>query len=237
MNLIQPYNEGKGFLIENEGYVVNKPELITENKDGKLIYNKEDFYKSPLLHCVLQKHSILNGNGRIYPKNVLEEAVSLYREHINKRAAVGEVNHFDSTTISLLNIGLLIEDFYWEDATLIGIVRLPISRGYREMGVESNPADKIANLILEHNINVGISSRGVGEVKKQKEALYVTQYNIICWDFVQMPSTNGAWVYTNPKEVEKHIETVALSGNGKENKKQSTPSKFEKLANIIKKGE
>lgn len=237
MNLIKAYSEGKGLLIENDGYVLADKSLITEGTESKVLYDKKTFYDNPILHCVLQKHSILNGNGRIYPKEVLEQAVALYKEHIKMRAAVGEVNHFDSTTISLLNIGLLIEDFYWEGATLIGMVRLPISRGYKELGVESNPADKIANMILEHNINIGISSRGVGEVKKQKDALYVTQYNIVCWDFVQMPSTTGAWMYTNADDVNKHVELVGQNQNKESVKKEnySPNSKFGKLANLMNK--
>lgn len=227
MRVINRGEEGRGILIENDGYILNDRGIITEGQS--IEFDKKRFYDEPILHCVLQKYGLANGNGRIYKKEVLEKAVSYYLEHVKIRAAVGAVDHVDNTTISLMNIGLLIEDYYWDGATLVGKVRLPISRGYKEIGVESNPADKIANLILEHNINIGISSRGVGDVKKDKNITYVTEYNIICWDFVQMPSTKGAWMYTQEEDIKKHIEGVPNTPAPNLN-----PSKFEKLAKAIR---
>lgn len=238
LKIINKGETGRGFLVENDGYYSSSLKqnniIIKEMRE-----NKMSFLDNPVLYCVLQKYGIVNSNGRIYPQDILMGAVDKYMESIEKRSAIGSVDHEDSTTISLRTdtVGLLIEDVFWEGATLIGKLRLPISRGYKEMGVISNGADNIANLIVEHNIAVGISSRGVGEVDVKGGKTYVTDYDLICWDFVQMPSTIGSWVYTDKNMVKQHVQKEPEYANSetmkKENKQNTNSSKFHKLANYL----
>lgn len=239
LKIINKGDTGRGFLVENDGYyspsIKQNTTIIKEMKESKI-----SFLENPVVYCVLQKYGIVNSNGRIYPKEILMSAVDKYMESIEKRSAIGSVDHEDSTTISLRTdtVGLLIEDVFWEGATLIGKLRLPISRGYREMGGIFNGADNIANLIVEHGIAVGISSRGVGEVDVKNGKTYVTDYDLICWDFVQMPSTIGSWVYTDKNSVKQHIQIEPEEGDDnpsykKEGAKAKQSSKFHKLANYL----
>lgn len=207
LNIIKEGHQGYGLLIEKDGYYdrVNKEntKIIKEARN-----NPDKFLENPSVYCVLQKYGIENRNKRIYPKDIIVGAVERYMESVERRSALGAVDHEDSTNISLRgdSIGLLIEDIYWDGATCVGKVYLPVTRAFKETGATYNGADHIANYIFEHNIMIGISSRGVGEVKKQKDKLFVTEYDLICWDWVQLPSTIGSWVYKNPKDVQQHIQ-------------------------------
>ncbi len=231
-NIITEGQEGFGMLIENDGFYdrVNK-ENVNIIKEAR--NNPDKFLENPTVFCVLQKYGIENRNKRIYPKDVLTKAIDSYMESIDRRSSLGAVDHEDSTNISLRgdSIGLLIEDIYWDGATAVGKVLLPVTRAFKETGATYNGADHIANYIFEHNIMIGISSRGVGEVKKSAGKAFVTDYDLICWDWVQLPSTIGAWAYPNQSGTEKHIQ--------KEQEYKSSGatlnSKFQKLNSFLSK--
>ena len=146
---------GYGFLIENDGYISpdDNLEVIKEFKATNFKPNE-----APIFYAVLQKYGILNGNGRIYPEQILKKECERYKELIKMGASAGEVDHPESTSISVQNIGLQILDIWWEGATLVGKIKLPVSRGFLEQGICSCPADIVFNNIL-NGIKLGVSSR------------------------------------------------------------------------------
>jgi hypothetical protein len=50
--------------------------------------------------------------------------------------------------------------------------------------------------LVESNVTVGISSRGVGSTKPDANGYQIVQddFQLICWDFVSEPSTPGAFM-------------------------------------------
>ena len=67
-------------------------ECIVEAKDGKKTYAIEGIFAS-----AEQK----NRNGRIYPFNVMDKAITKYiLEQVDKGRAVGELNHPEGPTIA-----------------------------------------------------------------------------------------------------------------------------------------
>ena len=52
---------------------------------------------------VCQKADTQNGNGRVYPKEVLMREVQSYQKLINERRALGELDHPDESVINLKN--------------------------------------------------------------------------------------------------------------------------------------
>lgn len=230
--IIKEGQTGRGILIENDGFYdrVNKEnaKIIKEAKQ-----KPDSFFDAPAVFCVLQKYGIENRNKRVYPKPILYNAVEGYMQSVKQRSAIGAVDHEDSTNISLRagSVGLLIEDIYWDGATCVGKVYLPISRGFKETGGLYCGADQIANLIFYHDIMVGISSRGVGDVEKDKNngKTIVTEYDLICWDWVQLPSTIGAYAYINQEDTVPHIQKE------QEHRYESpkTKSKFDRLSALL----
>ena len=206
LRILKENEVGYGILVEsNVGYmglnVGDNKKIISEAKvDGMA-----EFYKNPILHCVLQRHDVPNKNQRIYKEKILKQAVVEYQKLIDLKCALGESDHADSTNVSLQNISLNIVEVYWEGNVLMGKVHLPITRGYVNMGICSNSADVICNLI-EHDILIGISSRAIGSVEK------VGNYNevqddlqLVCWDFVTVPSTPLAYMYKSEADARKNI--------------------------------
>lgn len=199
-------NTGTGLLIENDGYVsIDMPEnkklyesvLLKENRElpEKLIFN-----------TVFQKFDTPNANGRIYPEAILKREVEKYQQAIKERRAYGEANHPESSTIDISRIALNIIELHWENKTLVGKIEIPITEGFRRMGIISNCADQLAHLILS-GLKVGVSSRGLGSVSQRNGVLYVeNDFELICWDAVSQPSTPNAWICTSEKEIDLYRE-------------------------------
>ena len=64
------------------------------------------------------------------------------------------------------------------------------------------PCGKILQSLVESGVKLGISSRGVGSTKRQGEYNIVQDdFQLICWDFVSEPSTPGAFMMREGKEI------------------------------------
>jgi hypothetical protein len=231
MRILREGEVGKGLLIEEDGYYDRaRKENLKIIKEA--VEDTENFLKNPYLYCVLQKYDIENKNRRIYPKSVLTASIDKYMSSVQNRSSIGSVDHDDNENVSLLahRVGLLIEDIFWDGPTCMGKVLLPISKGFANMGIISCGADGIANLIFYHNILVGISSRGLGEVESKNSKKYVTDYELLCWDWVQMPSTHGAWAFMDKEGMEPHIDKQVKGGVEKPEALKNT---WEKLADYM----
>jgi hypothetical protein len=152
------------------------PQMIRESKEknsGKII-----------VRGILQKADTLNQNGRVYPMTILEREVRNYQKLISERRAVGELDHPEESTVSLKNSSHLITSTQWDGNTLIG-----------EVEILNTPSGLILQSLIESNIKLGISSRGVGSVEKKGDYHVVQDdFQLICWDFVSEPSTTGAFM-------------------------------------------
>jgi len=152
-------------------------ESLTQN-NGKLIVNG-----------VLQRAESKNQNGRIYPKETLMREASNYAgTFIKERRALGELDHPDSSVVNLANVSHNILDMGWQGNDLVGKVE-----------VLGTPAGNILKELFKSGIRLGISSRGMGSVKEVMregdETLEVQpDFELIAFDFVSNPSTQGAFL-------------------------------------------
>lgn len=160
-------------------------EMIKESReanDGKII-----------MKGVLQKSDTLNQNGRIYPKAILEREIRNYQKFIAEKRALGECDHPDSSVVELKNASHLIREAYMQDDVVYGTVELL-----------DTPSGKILQSLVESGVTLGISSRGVGSVKAEGDYDVVQDdFQLICWDFVSEPSTPGAFMMREGKEINK----------------------------------
>ena len=82
----------------------------------------------------------------------------------------------------------------------MGKIKLLTSPGFHESGVCSTKGDLAANY-LRQGVTLGISSRGVGSLKKVGEQNEVQDdFELICFDLVSSPSTPGAYLFQNPED-------------------------------------
>jgi hypothetical protein len=168
--------------------------MIRENRD-MLDHSKPfEFY------AVLQKYNTPNRNGRIYPEKILKRESENYKKLIQKGTALSELNHPESSLIDLDRVSHAITDIWWEGPVLLGKLKLLTSPGFHERGIVSTKGDLAANY-LRQGVTLGISSRGVGSLKKVGEQNEVQDdFELICFDLVSSPSTPGAYLFREPNE-------------------------------------
>lgn len=199
LKILNPTEVGKGILVEYDAGYINPTEsrnveIIKESK-GMLDHSKPfEFY------AVLQKYNTPNRNGRIYPERILKREADNYKKMINKGIALSELNHPESSLIDLDRVSHAITEVWWEGNVLMGKIKLLTSPGFHESGVCSTKGDLAANY-LRQGVTLGISSRGVGSLKKVGEQNEVQDdFELICFDLVSSPSTPGAYLFQNPDD-------------------------------------
>jgi hypothetical protein len=133
----------------------------------------------------LQEANVKNGNGRIYPKEVLQREVEKYvKGPIASNTSMGELDHPESSIINLNNVSHLIIKVWWDGDNLMG-----------ELELLNTPSGKIAQEIISCGIPLGISSRGMGSVQQIGEVVEVQDdFELLCWDLVSVPSTPNAYM-------------------------------------------
>ena len=135
---------------------------------------------------VMQRAGAKNQNGRIYKREILEQEVRNYIENFVKVGnAYGELDHTESAIVSLKNASHVVKDLWWEGDDLMGKVELL-----------NTPSGNIVKEILRGGHTIGISSRGTGSVSQTNEGTLMVQpdFELVCWDFVSNPSTQGAFM-------------------------------------------
>ena len=135
-------------------------EYITEDKSG----GKQNTY----IKGIFMQSEQQNRNGRVYPEEILKREAENYRKLIKKGVALSELNHPESSLIDLDRVCHVITDLWWENQMLLGKLKLLTSPGFHERGIVSTKGDQAANL-LRQGVTLGISSRGVGSLKKVGE--------------------------------------------------------------------
>jgi hypothetical protein len=151
-----------------------------EQNGGKLI-----------MKGILQKAETLNQNGRVYPRDILEREVRNYQKFIRENRALGECDHPDSSVVELKKVSHIIREAHMEGNICYGTVE-----------ILDTPCGKILQNLVEAGVTLGISSRGVGSTRKSGEHQIVQDdFQLICWDFVSEPSTPGAFMMRESRQV------------------------------------
>ena len=151
--------------------------LLTERKDKPGVFE---------VVGIMQRAGAKNQNGRIYKREILEDQVREYIENFVKVGnAYGELDHPESAVVSLKNASHVVKDLWWEGEDLMGKVELL-----------NTPSGNIVKEILRGGHTIGISSRGTGSVQQTNEGTLMVQpdFELVCWDFVSNPSTQGAFM-------------------------------------------
>ena len=198
LKIIKPGESGKGILVEYDaGYISPKSEQNSYILESTNIL---DHSKPFEFYAVLQKYNTPNRNGRIYPERILKREADNYKKLIQKGTSLSELNHPESSLIDLDRVSHLITDVWWEGPTLMGKLKLLTSPGFHERGIVSTKGDMAANY-LRQGVTLGISSRGVGSLKKIGEQNEVQDdFELICFDLVSSPSTPGAYLFLNKED-------------------------------------
>ena len=126
-----------------------------------------------------------NRNGRIYPRLVMEQALSKYNsDQVSKGRAVGELNHPEGPTVNLDKVSHKIEKLSWKGNDVVG-----------KATILETPMGKIVQGLLDGGVNLGVSTRGMGSLERRGVAMYVKDdFLLNAVDIVQDPSAPSAFV-------------------------------------------
>lgn len=214
MKILGPQDTGKGILVEMDAGFISPNETHNKNLLEQANKNMLDYSKPFEFYAVLQKYNTPNRNGRVYPEKILKREADNYKKMIAKGTALSELNHPESSLIDLDRVSHLINDVWWDGHILMGKLKLLTSPGFHERGIVSTKGDQAANL-LRQGVTLGISSRGVGSLKKVGEQNEVQgDFELICFDLVSSPSTPGAYLFTNVEDrnnFEENLEEEKVS--------------------------
>jgi hypothetical protein len=140
---------------------------------------------NPLVEGILATAEVKNGNGRYYPKDLWEREIDKYQQMVKENRATGELDHPESSIISLKNVSHVIREVWWNGDKVMGKVEiLPTVSG------------NILKALIDNNVMVGVSSRGMGSLKPLGEGTLEVQddFELLCWDFVSTPSNPGSYM-------------------------------------------
>jgi len=182
----------------------NDIEVLTEDKDGK---------KATYIKGIFLQTEITNRNGRMYRFDTLNREVSKYNEEFIQRGrALGELGHPEGPTVNLDRVSHKIVELYPEGKNFIGKAKLL-----------ETPMGKIAKNLLEEGVQLGVSSRGLGSLKKEGSLQVVADDFILSTaaDIVADPSAPDAfvegimegkeWALVDGKIKEAQIEAIKSS--------------------------
>jgi hypothetical protein len=145
-----------------------------------------------ILAGIMQKSDTQNGNGRVYPHRVLMKEVENYKKLVKERRALGELDHPDDSVINLKNASHLVTEIWWQNKDVMGKVK-----------VLDTPAGKVLQELVKSGVSLGISSRGMGSVSEaQGQTIVEDDFQLICFDFVSEPSTPGAFMMKEAKDLD-----------------------------------
>tara|TARA_R110000824_G_scaffold9309_6_gene41742 strand:+ start:10299 stop:10901 length:603 start_codon:yes stop_codon:yes gene_type:complete len=143
-----------------------------------------------MLSGMMQMAETQNGNGRVYPRNILEREVKNYAKLVKENRALGELDHPEDSVINLKNVSHQITEIWMDDDKVMG-----------KMKVLGTPNGQILKELVNSGVSIGISSRGLGSVKETMgKTMVEDDFQLICFDMVSEPSTPGAFMMQENKK-------------------------------------
>ena len=159
--------------------------LITEQSND-VEYIVEGKNKQQYIKGIFLQSEIKNQNGRVYPYAVLKKQVNKFNENfVQKDRALGELGHPSGPTVNLERVSHVITELYEEGKNFVGKAK-----------VIDTPNGKIVKNLLESGVRLGVSSRGLGSVKANKQGVNEVQDDFVLStvDIVADPSAPDAFV-------------------------------------------
>ena len=151
---------------------------ITEEKDGK---------KSLYIEGVFLQSNLKNRNGRMYPAEIMEKEVERYMsEAVNNKRAFGELGHPDGPSINLDRVSHIVTELYRDGDNWMGKAK-----------ITDTPMGNIARGLIESGGQLGVSSRGLGTLKENRDGVQIVQDDFhlaTAADIVADPSAPDAFV-------------------------------------------
>lgn len=162
--------------------------LITETLETlkPIVEAKEDGKKNYFLEGIMLQAETVNRNGRKYPLIILENEIGRYHQNfIVKKRALGELNHPQGPTVNLDRVSHMIVELRKNGNDFIGKAKI----------LCETPMGNIVKNLIDEGALLGVSSRGMGSLKKVNEVNEVQpDFTLSAIDIVADPSAPNAFV-------------------------------------------
>ena len=162
---------------ETDSEEITSVDFLCEEKEGK---------KNYFIEGVFLQSEIKNRNNRMYPQKTLAREVAKYDEnYIQKGRALGELGHPDGPSINLDRVSHKILSLKEDGNNFIGRAKLL-----------DTPMGQIAKNLLDEGVKLGVSSRGMGSIRKEENCNVVMDDFMLATaaDIVADPSAPDAFV-------------------------------------------
>lgn len=161
--------------------------LITEDIDQpiEMLVESEGDKKNHYITGIFMQAEQKNRNGRIYPRAIMERELASYQKLVEGKRALGELNHPQSPAVNPERASHLVTELRFEDNNVIGKAKLL-----------SAPMGLIAKSLIEDGVQLGVSTRGMGSVKMNRQGINEVQsdFRLCAVDIVSDPSGPDCWV-------------------------------------------
>ncbi len=163
-----------------------------------------------------------NQNGRVYQLGEMTKEVDRYlQEMVKTRRAIGEMNHPQSTEVNPVNACHLVTELKQNGNYFMG-----------KSLILDTPMGQLLKSLVRDKIQMGISTRGLGNLTESSKGKQVSNFHLICLDVVHQPSVQNAMLESVLESKEWMIGTdgriLEVSSNAFNNLKRN-------LTNIPKK--
>jgi hypothetical protein len=150
---------------------------LVEAKDGG---GKNVFIEGIFMQCEQP-----NRNGRLYKMDIMEKELGRYQKLIDEKRSLGELGHPANPTLNLDKVSHLITNLRFEGKNVMGRAK-----------ILETPMGNIARNLIENGVRLGVSSRGLGSLKLNKEGVNEVQddFHLATVDIVADPSAHDAFV-------------------------------------------
>jgi len=143
--------------------------------------------KNYFIEGVIMQGDIKNRNGRMYPASTLIKEMTRYnKNYVEAKRAYGELGHPAGPTINLDRVSHMFTELKQDGSNIIGRAK-----------VMDTPMGKIVKSLIDEGANLGISSRGMGSIKQNKDGVMEVQGDFMlatAGDIVADPSAPDAFV-------------------------------------------
>lgn len=193
-----PTNMQEWSRIAYNGIIPEGCELIRDTMPLKIVDMQRNVLsesisgeKIRVMRCtgVFQRADVKNENGRIYPYETLKQAIEDMQEAITARRIMGEFDHPPDAKIHLDRVSHLITKLWMDGKTVYGEIEI--------LNDSRCPCGSQLACLLDRDVQVGVSSRGVGDMEitmtEAGEEAYEVQpgFAFVTFDAVAEPSVTG----------------------------------------------
>jgi hypothetical protein len=201
----------------------------------------EEGKKNYFIEGIFMQGDIKNRNGRVYPAQVIAKEVNRYnREFVEKNRAFGELGHPEGPTINLDRVSHMITELKQDGSNFTGKAK-----------IMDTPMGKVVKNLMDEGATLGVSSRGMGSLKQNKQGIMEVQNDFMlatAGDIVADPSAPNAfmkgimegvdWVYdvaSGSWQAQEQVEEMAKEARGlsKSQLEEQKFAMFKKFLNTL----